>query len=216
MNVLQSGTVTVRWSVGWLLPKWADFVILEFAFRFSAKSCTNFEMKLWRESLRTGILLRRQACAVPSFPSCGLEPRCRWRVSKLRYKSPCKSQANRYSPGLAVELVTKISAVGSIAKSIVFALMHTALPNQQYLYYNNRYHHHYHHHEPLSFHNVYQHYYSNYDFTITTSTTIDNTIATIIAITVTINTTTITIAIITPSPSLLPLPPPSPFAIRSP
>ncbi|GFO25133.1 hypothetical protein PoB_005163800 [Plakobranchus ocellatus] len=33
-----------------------------------------------------------------------------------------------YIPGLAIELVTKISGDGTAAKSIVFALMHTAVP----------------------------------------------------------------------------------------
>ncbi|GFN82573.1 hypothetical protein PoB_000907900 [Plakobranchus ocellatus] len=33
-----------------------------------------------------------------------------------------------YSPGLAIELVTKNSDVGSAEKSIVLALMHTAVP----------------------------------------------------------------------------------------
>ncbi|GFN91424.1 hypothetical protein PoB_001793000 [Plakobranchus ocellatus] len=33
-----------------------------------------------------------------------------------------------YSPGLAKELVTKIIDVGSAEKSIVFTLMHTAVP----------------------------------------------------------------------------------------
>ncbi|GFO39993.1 hypothetical protein PoB_006649800 [Plakobranchus ocellatus] len=33
-----------------------------------------------------------------------------------------------YSPGLAIELVTKISGDGTAAKSIVFALIHTIRP----------------------------------------------------------------------------------------
>ncbi|GFN96808.1 hypothetical protein PoB_002331400 [Plakobranchus ocellatus] len=36
----------------------------------------------------------------------------------------------RYSPGLATELVITINDVRSTAKSIVFALMHSAQPNQ--------------------------------------------------------------------------------------
>ncbi|GFO37782.1 hypothetical protein PoB_006428700 [Plakobranchus ocellatus] len=44
--------------------------------------------------------------------------------------SPANPRQVRYCPGLAIELVTKISAVGSFAKSIVFGLVHTALPSR--------------------------------------------------------------------------------------
>ncbi|GFO26165.1 hypothetical protein PoB_005267000 [Plakobranchus ocellatus] len=63
-------------------------------------------------------------CAGPS-----LIPGHQWRGSNSRQKGSCIGQAGSLlSPGLAIDLVTKINYVGSTAKSIVFAPKHPALP----------------------------------------------------------------------------------------
>ncbi|GFO24058.1 hypothetical protein PoB_005056300 [Plakobranchus ocellatus] len=59
---------------------------------------------------------------------CYRRPRSQWRNSNRR--APVFLRQVRLSPGLAIELVTKIKHVGSISKPIIFAPKHPALPSQ--------------------------------------------------------------------------------------